>query len=160
MFAQSAHALSCMRPNIARSFNEFAQSDDIYVLGFGKITPTQKIIDPNKGKDGVAKHESYSVQASFSGRFMGKSGWGEPKTLPVRVEVQCLSIWCGGFPSGKQDAIAFFQKTKSGYVLNMGPCGGNYKASPTSQEQSILKSCFRNNKCSNAQIEKLGGTYR
>ncbi|GHA49016.1 hypothetical protein GCM10008927_12710 [Amylibacter ulvae] len=160
MVAQSAHALSCMRPNIARSFNDFAASDDTYVLGFGKITATQKIVNPNKGKDGTAQHESYSVQASFSGRFMGDAGWGDPKTLPVNVQVQCLSVWCGGFPTDDQDAIAYFQKTSTGYVLQMGPCGGHYKASPTLQEQRILKSCFRNKKCSNSQIEKLGGTYR
>ena len=46
LFANSAHALSCMRPNLARTFNNAAASKDTFHVAYGKIKPTQKVVDP------------------------------------------------------------------------------------------------------------------
>lgn len=155
LIANSAQALSCVRPNLARSFNNAADSTDIYHVGYGTLTATQEIVDPNQNIKNVNRKKPYSVTAEFSGGFLGRAGFGKDKTVPVRVDVQCLSAWCGGFPVTDEKLLIFVKKTPEGLTASSGPCGGNMQSGVSKRDLNILKSCMRNGKCSDRQINRM-----
>ena len=155
LFANSAYALSCMRPNLARTFNNAAASKDTFHVAYGKIKPTQKVVDPNKNTTDINNKKSYSVKAEFTGGFLGFNGFGKSKTKPIRVNVSCLGAWCGGFPNSADDMIVFLKRTPDGMTVDSGPCGGDIKFNPSEEELNIIKSCMRNGKCSKRQISDL-----
>lgn len=146
--AQQAAALSCMRPNLARSFNFYEQSDDKFVIAVGKLTPTDKIPDY---KQGVSRE----VAAEFKGGFLGRWGVKDQPPQTVMIKTSCLASWCGAIPERSVDVLAFIKKTPAGLVLETGPCHGEYTENPSKKLIRTLQTCLAKSECSKAEINKI-----
>lgn len=148
VIASQAVALSCMRPNIARTFNWVNEASDVYIMGLGVLTPKGRI---PKYQQGQARH----ISSQFKGVFFKPTGKTEELTLLVTVDAICFASWCGGYPETDENMLVFFKKTKTGYRLESNPCSGNYKISPTPKEMKLLQKCLRRGGCTDAQVKSL-----
>ena len=83
-FASQAVALSCMRPNIARTFNHVAASEDVYIMGKGTLQATREI---PKYKQGQPR----KIPAEFTGAFYGLTGPSEIHTVSLTVDTICYA---------------------------------------------------------------------
>lgn len=146
--ATQASALSCIPPNIARTFNDVHASSDVYVMGLGTLTAKGRI---PKYIEGQARH----IPAQFRGVLLGQSGQTKTQNLNVTLDAICYASWCGGFPKTDQQILVFLKKTQAGYRLESNPCSGDFKVSPTKKELRILKKCLKNGGCSKAQVKSL-----
>ena len=148
VLASQAVALSCLPPNIARTFNQANEAPDVYVMGLGILTVTGPI---PKYKEGKPRH----VTAQFKGAFLGASGQSAEQDLDVTVDAICYASWCGGFPQSDEKMIAFLKKTETGYRLETNPCGGHFKIAPTPKEIRLLRKCLTQGGCSETQVKSL-----
>ena len=116
LFGSQVHALSCMRPNIAATFNLLQKSDLTYRIAVGTIQLTQK---PPRYVEGKPRR----VRAKFQGRFVGLNGLGSYQSLPISVQTHCVAHWCGGFPDKpKQKFLMFLQRDGDGNTLTIDAC--------------------------------------
>lgn len=152
VLASQAAALSCMKPNIGRTFNYVQESSDIFSMALGTVTA--KGVIP-KYKDGKARH----IPSKFKGIFLGPNGQTEEREVDITVDAICLAHWCGGFPETEKDMLVFLKKTDAGYRLESGPCDGHYKIGPTPKEVRSLQKCMRRGKCSDWQIKSFGPEF-
>ncbi len=146
--ASQAVALSCIRPNVGRTFNTVAASEKTYVMGQGVLIAKGEI---PKYQSGVARQ----ILAEFTGVFYSTSGSSTKHTVPVIVDAICYASWCGGFPKEDSGMVVFLEQSSNGYRLESNPCDGNFKMSPTPEDMEILHKCLKKGKCSQAQIQTL-----
>lgn len=149
LIAPEAQALSCTQANLASNFNWHQQSDKTFRLFRGTVKMVGAIPKPQDGK-------ARTAQAVATGRFMGRSGLGEPQSLNLTVHAECAASWCGGFPSESADADFYFlEQTSKGDVLHTGPCDFGYREQPVAKQIRILKRCFKRGMCSDFDIQSL-----
>lgn len=146
LWAEAAAALSCMHPNVARSFNWHAEAAETYVVALGTLTISGTVPKQQSGK-------TRSVPANFDGVFLARKGAVTQR--PVTIKSECASRWCGPIPDTTDPMLMFFKHTGDGLALHSGPCPGAFRANPTPQERAILTKCLRRGKCSTRQIKKL-----
>lgn len=160
----TAQALSCLRPNIARTFNDLNSSERNYVMALGVLEQTgarvakgsKPVPDPDRPEQPVRDigipHE---VPARFTGQMYGAAGLGAEQSLDVVVVEVCLASWCGSFPKTAQNVLVFIEQTEVDYRIRSGPCEGDFKLSPSQKELDILQSCLAAGQCSDAHIADL-----
>lgn len=137
--AGPAQALSCMRPDAARAFQEYAAADETYSVLMGTFDftapPPQEFSNDAVGQ---------SVTARFTGQGLAADGFGRVAPMDVTLETLCFGPWCGGFPRSGENVLAFVEHTPDGYVARLGPCGGTLFDVQTA---SVVASCMRGNTC-------------
>ncbi len=148
LMSSEAMALSCLKPNIGRTFNTVNEAEETYYMVQGILTAKGPI---PKRQPGVARH----IPAEFTGVFFSNTGQTEERTVPVIVDAICYASWCGGFPKSKLPMLAFLKQTPEGYRVESNPCDGHFKIEITPKETKILQRCLKKGKCSNADIGTL-----
>ena len=144
LMVEQAAALSCKRPNLASSFNRFAQSDDTYRLAVGGFAYKQKIPTYKGAKP---RH----VKAAFTGQFLGLNGLTEIRSVPITIATTCVAHWCGGFPEEGGQNIVFLKQTSDGMTLERPACP-NGALTPYSKERlNLVQRCLRRGKCTKAE---------
>ncbi len=142
-------ALSCLRPNTAKTFNFHQEAPEKYRLFVGKVKMTGVI---PKYVEGTPQ----SAKAVATGRFVGRSGLTKAQSLNVTVQTQCVASWCGGFPSAMdKDVIMYIKQTPKGDVIDIGACPGGFGQVVTDDRVKLLQKCLRKGKCSNADIKEF-----
>lgn len=152
VLASQAAALSCLKPNIGRTFNFVQESADTFSMALGTVTAKGRIPKYVEGKPRY-------IPSKFKGVFLGSNGQSKEHEIDITVDAICVVHWCGGFPETDEDMLVFLKKTDVGYRLESNPCGGNYKIAPTPKEVRTLQKCMRRGKCSNWQIKSLGPEF-
>ena len=138
-----ASALSCMRPDVARSFQWAAEADESYVVLLGQFdfdAPRQSNSDRNAPK-------TASVPAQFNGQSLGANGFQANAPLDVTLEFSCAGPWCGSLPDTGEDILAFVERGPDGYVLTVGPCYGTAFVSPSESDVQRVEACMRGDGC-------------
>jgi len=145
--ASQAHALSCARPMIERSFNWWVESDDSYYIGVGSLDPIGPMPEnPNRmlRPDQMADNTPATAQYTFSGRLLDGQN-GVPFTMPITVEVTCISAWCGSFPEpGTSGLMALRGVGVQNLTLERHACPGSVFPAET---EATVNQCIRDGSC-------------
>lgn len=144
--AGPAAALSCIRPDVARSYQQAADAEEEYVILLGTFSMDRSALNPPRPRANPNLAKSVSVPAKFSGKFLGRDGFVRDWQGPVKVTAQCFGPWCAGAPPAAQ-ILAFVQKTNEGYHLALSPCGGFAYANPTPKMLNVVKTCHASGPC-------------
>lgn len=139
-------ALSCIRPDVAYSYQSAAESEDIYVVLLGDFSFRPSRQPAMKGDDPNAAEPAPPVPARFSGRYLTASGFGGSFNGTVTIEPVCFGPWCGGFPN-QGEGLAFVRKSGDTFTLIMDPCGGNYFPTPSRSDVARVEACHRGDAC-------------
>jgi len=138
----AAHALSCMRPDIVRSFEQWSTSSAEYLLVRGVLSPTPPgPVPPAPSGDINNPNPPAPHLYRFSGATISRSG-NRPWNGDVMVIPTCVAAWCAAHPQGPQEAIMAFKRVGGRYTLEYGPCGGQIFARNLDANEAALRVCL------------------
>ncbi|QOL82449.1 hypothetical protein [Pseudooceanicola spongiae] len=136
--AGPAQALSCLAPDVARSFDEAAQSDARYMVLLGTLdrgTPTVPERDLSNNSPEVVR-----LPALVKGLAMTEKGFSSGVEAQITMELGCTGPWCAQLPENGT-VLAFIELTNNGPILRVNACGGHLFANPTKEQVARLESC-------------------
>lgn len=145
--ATPALSLSCMRPDAVGMFEYARESQDIFYVIKGRVTPTNPYVIPkaDNTKDSVA-----NTPVQIEGIGLGPTGFSTPVAIGATVQLRCLSVWCAGPPSD-EEMLMIVKKTDDALMLEVGPCGGT--ALPWSKDaEDRLLACHLSDTCEPAEF--------
>ncbi|WP_163848654.1 hypothetical protein [Pseudooceanicola aestuarii] len=145
LLAGQAQALSCMRPDAARSYTRAAEAAEPYVVLLGTLThqsgplPERDLSDPDP--------EERSFAARFEGHALAKRGFSTRFATPLTLELTCAGPWCAGLPEQEGEVLAFVEQRAEGYHLRLDPCGGTLFPDPEASTVRQVTRCHGTNTC-------------
>jgi hypothetical protein len=131
--AGPAAALSCLRPDVARSFEMTEDREEAFVVALGALERTGPNVPDGPASDNPNTRVGYSFPARFDGRLANSDGFLVERSFDVTVEVRCISAWCGG-DSLSAYGLYFLRRDDTGYALEAGPCGGYFFDNPVEHQ--------------------------
>ncbi|WP_246175770.1 hypothetical protein [Roseovarius bejariae] len=155
-----AHALSCLPHDVARTYEQAAQSDDTYIVVHGTLTFDESRLPKTDWQNQQKTPPNTLIPARLEGQALTRKGFVAPFTRPITFNVQCLGPWCASAESGTP-YLAFLRRTdgQSGagtsgssdtgnsYQLDINACGGMGFAEPSEQALETVVQCFRGGPC-------------
>lgn len=142
--ASQVSALSCMRPDVARTFQWAAEADEAYVALFGSFAFDAPAPVPSADINFPIEH---TMDAVFTGQTLGATQFQDNAPLDVTITFDCLGPWCGSLPDDGTPMLAFVQQTEDGYALIVGPCFDTAFVSPTPEDVARVEACMRGEAC-------------
>ncbi|KIN65455.1 hypothetical protein Z945_498 [Sulfitobacter noctilucae] len=140
-----AFALSCMAPSVERSFAQFQEAEEVYIVVHGKLNFDPELLPEGMTQDPLPP-ELTLVSAHLKGASLTTDGFVRSYDQPVTLEVSCAGPWCGNAKTG-EDIVAFVRKDEDGYALAIRPCGGAVFGSPEPEMLQQLHTCFVGKEC-------------
>lgn len=144
--AGPVHALSCLRPDAAASFNRFAASEDLYVVLYGQFVFDETALPEPPRDNPNLTNRSNPIPATFIGHSLSRNGFRTPFGTGLTLDAQCLGPWCAGMASGVK-TMAFVRKEGPKYTLSINPCGGVAFAQPTPEVLQQVTACMAGKSC-------------
>lgn len=139
---KTVSALSCARPDIARSFQYWNDAPQEYVIARGVLTSTLPLPKKPKRSGNINKpNKPVPHIYKFSGVAIGETRnmkWASN----VIVAPSCAGPWCAGYPESGAEAIMALEKNSFGYRLILSPCGGNIFTQDLNAKENALRQCL------------------
>jgi hypothetical protein len=145
--ATPALSLSCMRPDAVRMFEYARDSDDVFYVIKGRLTPTSPYAIPKPEND---KDTEATTLVQISGLGLSRTDFSVPVEIGATVRLSCLSVWCAG-PPPEGELLMIVKKTGEDLTLELGPCGGTAIPWSVDAENRLLK-CHQTKSCKPAQF--------
>jgi hypothetical protein len=142
-FASPALSLSCLRPDVARSYGFAAEAEETYIVVHGRLTFDERRLPEAVGNDSPP---STVIKAHVSGKSLTQAGFTSAFDRDITLEVGCYGPWCAGASSG-EDYLLFLRKDASGYTYMADPCGSLGFAAPTSEMLNQVEQCMKGGHC-------------
>lgn len=140
-----ALALSCLAPDVLRSYAQFDAAKEEYVVVHGRLTLDMSELP--KGMMGDQRPPRMTkLAAALKGKSLNDSGFTVPFDRQLTLEVTCLSQWCGQVQNG-EDILAFVRKDADGYAMRVSPCGGTAFATPKPAMLKQVTQCMTEQNC-------------
>ena len=146
--AGPALSLSCLPPDVIRSYNEAAASEKSYVVVHGTLSFDEgqlPEVDLNRQDETPPETD---IPGRLTGKSLSQAGFEAEFDRPVTVRAMCFGPWCGRPVSGT-DYLSFLEKSGDSYVLAVTPCGGFEFAEPTKAMLKQVTQCMQGNSCTN-----------
>ncbi len=138
---EPAHALSCLRPDAVRLFEQAREAEEDYVIVKGQLTFLEAPNAPPRGSKLPAL-----TKARIDGHVLNRAGFPSPFSRPITVSASCFAHWCGSLDGISEHSIFAIRLTDAGLTLDIGPCGGDRVTWSQSGEERLLR-CYRNGDC-------------
>lgn len=139
-----ALALSCMRPDVAVSYQNAAEASEVYIVVKGTLTFNERLL-PERDLT-QTENKGTLVPARIKGVSLSRSGFDAPFERDITLDVQCFGPWCGGAASGVE-YLAFLQRTGANYVMGIDPCGSFVFPEPTAEQVKQAEQCMAGEAC-------------
>ncbi|MDU8929559.1 hypothetical protein RXV86_19385 [Alisedimentitalea sp. MJ-SS2] len=133
-----ALALSCARPDMARSFQFADDAEGTYHLLLGEIEYTESKL--------LAPTEPETLKARLRARGITRTGFSAWIDRDVTVNITCAGPWCGSVPENER-LLIFLRQDGADWVIDAPPCGGFVFVDPGQAEMRILRSCLSGGSC-------------
>lgn len=134
-----ALALSCLRPDMVRSWQERVGEAVVLLGTFAFDTSAFE----RSGIMGLQMPSDIDVPARFRGRtFPGDTA----VTLDVVLRSVCYANWCGALASG--EVLVFAEMTDTGLRVPLDPCGSAAFPDPSEADLARLSDCIGGRGCS------------
>ena len=154
LMAESASALSCMRPDLVKTLEEAKASEKLYHILVGKFVtrgPRPKSRSHtgfNSPEDQFRSKPPLITRTYFEGYSLAKYPHqdGHLTRFPVDIETSCAGPWCSDVPQSNRALIAFVEARQGqAPLLKISPCPSwTFSAEPQSVQkvrQCLDKSC-------------------
>lgn len=132
--AGPALALSCLEPSVTRSFNEARAAAEVYAVVLGRFEFDRADL-PAAGGEGA------TIPAIFDGRVLGSDGFVTEARRPVRLDVTCVSGWCGQIEPGVE-TLAFIEQGEDGLRVEVPACPRWVFQEPSAEQLEAAQSCM------------------
>lgn len=144
--AAPASALSCLRPDLARTYRQAAEAEETFVVIHGRLDfDESRLPEVDMTRQNDTPPDTL-IPARLSGKSLSRKGFERPFERRIMLNAQCFGPWCAT-PVPGTDYLAFLERTDRGYVLRLDPCGGMGFAEPTPDMLEKVTACFRGGAC-------------
>lgn len=144
--AGQAAALSCLRPDLARSFNQATASEKTYVVLYGTFDfDLRKLPQVDWDRQQDVKPDN-PIRARFTGHSLSRQGFVPSSIKRMTLNAQCFGPWCSAL-APDTPYLAFVEKIGDRYTLAISPCGGFAFANPTQDQLDQVTTCFQGSPC-------------
>lgn len=141
----SAMALSCMRPSIENSFNNWSEAPETYYIVSGTLTPAAPLPPvPSLSQANGGNFDTSNLRGVYriQGEVIGPVQ-SDPIDHYVWVRVGCAGPWCGQFPTaGTSGVMAFKQLPDLTLELYSGACPGDIFADGNGSVKARVQQCM------------------
>ncbi len=141
-----ALALSCLRPDLARTYQQAASAKEVYIIVQGILSFDESklpVVDYQHQES--IPHDTY-IPAQLRGQSLTLDGFDAAFDQPITLNAKCFGPWCAK-PASGLPYLAFLQRTDSGYMLVLDPCGGFGFPEPTEALTAKAVQCFQGGAC-------------
>ena len=139
-------ALSCVPHDLARSFAEAAEAEEVYIIVHGTLTFDASLLPKVDYDRQDETPPDTLIPARLAGKFLSLQGFDTPFDQPITLNAQCFGPWCAGAATDTP-YLGFLQQTPTGYLLAVTPCGGFGFANPTPEMLEKATQCIRGETC-------------
>lgn len=147
--ATQASALSCLRPDSARTFQFASDAEENYVVLMG----TFDFDVPQRPRSNTINNpQTVVVPARFDGMFLGATGFKSEAEFDLTIAFTCAGSWCGSIPPNAGELLAFVEQTEDGFFLEVDACGSNTFSDPRNGPMQQVESCMRGEGCEEAAM--------
>ena len=147
-----AGALSCVKPDFARSYQQAAKSQHRFIIVQGVLSfDASRLPKSDPGIGNKAPARNTELPARITGRFLSQKGFVTRFDQKITLKISCFGAWCAT-PRPGTDYLAFLRETPQGYLLHMNPCGGVAFAKPDAAMLNKALSCIRGGPCTAAPL--------
>lgn len=140
--ATPADALSCRRPDVARSYQMADAAPDTYIIVLGELDFDTSRLPTGSGPG----KKAVKLPARLHGRTITRADFSDWIDRTITLNVQCVSAWCGSVPRG-EDMLMFLRQTGDSYTLDAGPCQGLVFIRPDWGMIDTARRCLRGGPC-------------
>ncbi|NNE51483.1 MAG: hypothetical protein HKN30_03675 [Sulfitobacter sp.] len=140
-----ALALSCLKPSVERSFNQYDEAAESYLIVHGRLTLDEGLLPKTAFGQG-SPPKMTMIPGRLVGKSLSKAGFELPFERDVTLEVACFGPWCGSLENGA-DVLAFVRKDQAGYAIDINPCGGAVFSAPHRKLLKSVERCMRGGPC-------------
>lgn len=148
--AGQVQALSCLRPDPIRTFQEVAAAQEPYYLLYGTLTFDESALPPTMRQDTGGAVDP--IPATFNGHALTSNGFTTDFDALAQVQVGCVANWCGTAQSGG-DALYFVRADQDPLTIEARPCGGMIFDAPSQAVLDRLTACMQGGDCSAQPFE-------
>lgn len=148
--AQPAAALSCLRPDVVRLYEDARDSPDLYSMVIATF-PAETTVRVPQGNQGTASGGTMAETIlRLTGRGLTSAGFTHDFDRDITVRAGCLSAWCAAPPATGTEVFVTLRHKDETLVLDLGPCLSN--ALPwTAEDEARVMNCHRFGKCAIAE---------
>ncbi|MBJ3761637.1 hypothetical protein ILP92_02585 [Maribius pontilimi] len=141
--APPASALSCLKPDLARSYLAAEQSEDVYSVILGALE-----FDASAPPFNGTRALETSIPARINGRVLGQDGFANYISRNIVLQVSCVAdAWCGSAMAPGSRVMAFLRHAGDGLVLDLDPCPQWLFADPSAEQVARVADCFTGGPC-------------
>jgi hypothetical protein len=140
LLADPAHALSCLRPDVVRSYLDRAERPDQVVLLGSFNFPSGALRQPDHSL--TQRPAERTAEALFRGEDL-RTGTRIEGTVLLRG--LCWGPWCGDMAPGVH--LAFARRTEQGLELQVDACGTSAFPDPDIATLARLERCMARQDC-------------
>jgi len=140
--AQAA-ALSCIAPDIARTYLDVAASEKTYVVVHGTFSFAKR---PDRDP-GDLTPEGEVFGSIFRGKLLTGVGFSEQVEAEVKINTTCAASWCGGFEPDTR-YVAFIEQEGRNLNLLVDPCYRYVMKEPAPEVIATITACASGRECS------------
>lgn len=149
MIAGQAAALSCIPPDIARTFQQLDAADERYAVVKGRLTFDERLVPKVDWNKQDQTPPLTQIPARLEGMSLSKTGFKTSFRQRVMINGRCFGPWCFGASSGMEQ-VFFVNLDGEPATIELDPCGGHAFAPDRATQKRVL-SCLKGTAC---EIEK------
>jgi len=139
-----ALALSCMRPDVAISYQRAAEADETYVVVEGVVEFDARLLPK---RDVANDNRDIEIPAMITGKALTKGGFRAPFSQAITLRSECFGPWCGGAKPGVAYLVFLQRDEAGGYVMRADPCGSWVFAEPSAKQLGRVEACMAGKGC-------------
>lgn len=142
--ATEAAALSCMRPDVRRSYAQAEAAQERYSIVRGRLSfDTAQLPQPDLKNQ---RARTVTIPGRLSGHGLTAQGFAAPFDRAITLEVSCVGAWCGSARPGR-DVLAFLRRDGAEYALEIGPCPFFLFPAPDTAQIAAVVACQAGGPC-------------
>lgn len=146
MLGSSAHALSCVAPDLAKTMEEAKASDKMYNILVGRFYHRAAKPPPIDFENQFQSRPPTLTPAFFEGYGLSPNPQTDQPLRAYRVDIEtsCAGPWCGSLPQPGTEQIAFVEERPGQPpILRISACPGMmFSAKPQDTRTDMLRTCF------------------
>lgn len=139
-------ALSCLRPDIVRTYEMARDAEAGFWIVRGQIFADGPIAVPEPDANGRYKDDARaSTPVAFAGLGLMTDGMYKSFAQNITLTITCLAHWCGSTPLDT-DVFVAIEVKDTGPELVIDPCGSRVVPYTEEGEERLL-ACVRDGVC-------------
>lgn len=141
-----AVALSCLAPDVARTFQKLDRAEERYIAVHGVLTFDDTKLPKTDMQDQASTPESTPLPAKLTGQSLSAEGFTTQFDKAITLDVRCFGPWCAGAASGAE-ILGFVELRDGGPVLTLDPCNSTSFPEPEEAMLSTAVRCMQGGVC-------------